>query len=53
MLYVKTEGDSASEIEAQTVSSDVNDSDFTLPYEIKSCRADSAAVAAQVFGRIE
>ncbi len=33
MLYVKSEGDSPSEIEAQTVSGNVSDDDFTLPYE--------------------
>lgn len=33
MLYVKTEGSSPSEIEAQTVSMEVSDDDFTLPYE--------------------
>jgi hypothetical protein len=33
MLYVKTEGASPSEIEAQTVSTAVNADDFTLPYE--------------------
>jgi hypothetical protein len=33
LLYVKSEGDAPSEIEAQTVSSDVDDGDFTLPYE--------------------
>ena len=33
MLYVKTEGDAPSEIEAQTVSTKVSDDDFTLPYE--------------------
>ena len=33
ILYVQTEGDSASEIEAQTVSKSVSDDDFKLPYE--------------------
>ena len=33
ILYVQTEGDSASEIEAQTVSKKVSDDDFKLPYE--------------------
>lgn len=35
ILYLKTEGDNASEIEAQSVSGSVNADDFKLPYEQK------------------
>ena len=35
LLYVKTEGDNASELEAQSVAKSVNADDFTLPYEVK------------------
>lgn len=35
LLYNSTEGDDAFEMEAQTVSSSVSDSDFELPYELK------------------
>ncbi len=35
LLYVKTEGDNASELEAQSVSKSVNADDFTLPYDVK------------------
>jgi hypothetical protein len=35
MLYVKTEGDSASEIEARSINKNVNADDFKLPYEEK------------------
>ena len=35
LLYVKTEGDNASELEAQSVVGSVNADDFTLPYEVK------------------
>lgn len=40
MLYVKTEGDSPSEIEAQTVSTSVSDADFNLPYEERELPTD-------------
>ncbi len=35
LLHNSTEGDDAFEMEAQTVSSSVSDSDFELPYELK------------------
>lgn len=35
ILYVKTEGDNASEIEAQTLTKKVSADDFKLPYEVK------------------
>ncbi len=46
MLYEQTEGDSASEIEAQTVSKSVSDDDFKLPYEEKELPTDLSGTPA-------